>query len=328
MISFRYHVVSLVAVLLALAVGIAVGSGPLQRSSADVEGGEERALRLARQQATEAEEELAFVDAYADATADEVVSRRLDGRAVTMLALPGADGESEAAVGDLVERSGGEVTAHVVVSEALLDVATRQLVAELATQMEREADGEVRIPEEADGYERMAQLLTHAVASEEAAGEPVDDAGAGVLAGLRTAELVSTEGEIERRGSLVVVLAGEPYGSSDTREGAGSILATLVTAMDGRSGGVVVAGPHVAREATDDEATDDEGGDGTTSSLVAAVRSDPIAGRAVSTVDIVDRAAGAVATVLAAAAESDGETGHYGSAEAPDGPVPGAEPAD
>jgi hypothetical protein len=320
-ISFRYHVVSLVAVLLALAVGILVGSGPLQRSAAE-EGGEERALRLARQQATEAEEELAFVDAYADATADRVVARRLDGRAVTMVSLPGADDESVAAVGDLVERSGGAVTAQVAVSQALLDVGNRQLVAELATQMEQEAGGEVEVPEEADGYERMAQLLSHAVATEEEAGEPVDDAGAGVLAGLRTAELATTGGEIERRGSLVLVVAGEPYGNRDTREGAGRILSTLVTAMDGRSGGVVVSGPHVHQAAAEDEGADDA-----TSSLVAAVRSDPTAGRAVSTVDVVDRTAGAVATVLAAAAEGEGEVGHYGSAEAGDGPVPGAAPA-
>jgi hypothetical protein len=324
-ISFRYHVVSLVAVLLALAAGIAVGSGPLQRSAADNEGGQERALRLARQQATEAEQELAFGDAYADATADRVVAGRLEGRAVTMVGLPGADEESVATVTDLVGRSGGAVTARVTVSEELLDVGNRQLVAELAAQMQREAADEVRVPEQADGYERMAQLLAHAVATTETAGAPVDDVGEGVLAGLSTAELAVTEGEIDRRGSLVVVVTGEPYGSADTQEGAGSILSTLVTAIDARSGGVVVAGPHTHREPAESAAAavaDED--NGVSGGLVAAVRADPTAARAVSTVDVVDRAAGAVATVLAAAAESGGRAGHYGTAESPDGPVPGA----
>jgi hypothetical protein len=208
----------------------------------------------------------------------------------------------------MVARGGGEVTAQVAVGEKLLDVANRQLVSELATQMHDSAQEDVEVPAGASGYERMALLLAHAVTTTRPAGRPVDDAGDGILAGVSSAELVTTRGDLDRRGSLVAVVAGDPYGTADTREGAGSILATLVSALDERSRGVVLAGP-VAAAAED--------------GLVGAVRNDPTAARDVSTVDVVDRVAGAVVTTLALAAEDEGRAGHYGSALAGDGAVPG-----
>lgn len=309
MITFRYHVVSLVAVMMALAVGIALGGGPLQRSADDSSPVESDAETLVSTQAqlTLLLEGAGFTDAYADQTADVVLRDSLAGRAVTLMTLPGADEADATTIVDMVERAGGTVTVRAVVGEKLLDVGSRQLVSELAVQMSETAGKAVEVSPEVTGYEQMGVLVAQALVSDRTGGEPLDGAGESILAGLETADLLSVTGNVDDRGSLVVVLAGEPYGSPDERQGAGSILSTLVSVLDERSDGVVVAGPV--------QASADDG-------LVAMVRADPTTANLVSTVDAVERTAGAVVTALALAAEAGGRTGHYGTGDAGDGAVP------
>ncbi len=306
MITFRYHVISIVAVFLALAVGVLLGSGPLHAEDNTVEEPKkDRRLAVAQARAASLEESLGFSDAYARGTAERVVADRLTDRAVTLVTLPGADQAVTTEVADAVALSGGTVTARVAVAEKLLDVAHRQLVAELATQMQPAA--EVTVPVDGTGYERMAALLAHAVTAKEAEGAAVDAGGTTVLAGLDTAGLAATDGEVDRRGSLVVVVSGDPYGPDDERRGAGEILAALLTGLDAGSDGLVLTGP--ASAAADD-------------GLVGAVRTDPAAAKVVSTVDVADRPAGAAVAVLAMAGEATGTSGHFGSRTSPDGAVP------
>lgn len=310
MISFRYHVVSLVAVLLALAAGVVLGSGPLQREDTD-EGGtsDAAALREAEQRVEALEESVTFDDAFATAISPTLVSGSFKDRAFTLVSLPGADPVAAARIGDAVIQGGGAVTAQVEVGDKLLDVDSRQLITELATQIQDTAQDAVEVPAEAGGYERLGLLLGHALGTTRDQGERVDAAGDSILAALATADLVTSRGTLDRRGSVVILLAGEPVGSDDDRQGAGSIVASLAVAFDGSTDGVLVAGPLAA---------------GQTGGIVEAVRTDPTSATQVSTVDVTDRAAGAVVTVLALVGEKDGTTGHYGSSRAPGGPIPGS----
>ena len=309
MITFRYHVVSLVAVLLALAVGIALGGGPLQRPADTVGGEDTDTLASTQSRLALLQESAAFADAYADATADEVVGGSLDGRAVTLLALPGADDAHVSRLTEMVERAGGSVTARAAVEEKLLDVGDRQLVSELASQMADAAGDAVEGAGDATGYEQMALLIAHALATGKGGGEAVDGAGESILAGLETAGLLTVTGDLQDRGSVVLLVAGAPYGDEDDREGAGTILTTLGSTLDGRSDGAVVAGPV--------ESSTEDG-------LVGTVRADPATANEVSTVDTMDRTAGAVVAVLALAEEAEGRSGHYGTGAAGDGALPGS----
>lgn len=58
MVDFRYHIVSLVAVFLALAVGIILGAGPLQNSIGDTLSGEVDSLREANGELKQVNEQL------------------------------------------------------------------------------------------------------------------------------------------------------------------------------------------------------------------------------------------------------------------------------
>lgn len=314
MISFRYHVVSLVAVLLALAVGIVLGGGPLQRDEAPVdEAGAPAELAAAEETVAAQDALLAFGDSYAERTAPVLLKDRLEGRAVTMVMLPSAEEEVAGRVAEMVNQAGGEVGAQVDVSADLLDVSNRQLVDELGTQMYDDARKDVEVPTGVSGYERFGRLLAYALGTTRDEGATLDRTAESILAAVSTAELVTTRGELDRRGSLVVVVAGSPQGNADQRSGAGSVLSALADALDDSTDGVVVVGP-LAASAED--------------GLVAAVRTDAVAGSHVSTVDVADRVAGAVATVMALTEQADGESGHYGSPDATDGALPGAVEAD
>jgi hypothetical protein len=252
------------------------------------------------------QQSLGFADGYGRATADQLVAHRLDGRAVTLVTLPGADPKAVAAVAGLVAKAGGSVVGRVGLADKLLDVADRQLVSELATQMRGSAKG-VTVPAGGTGYQQLGALLGHALVTRVPAGEPLDEAGKSVLAGVRTAGLVSTQGDLARRGSLAVVVAGPPRGTADQRAGAGTILASLMTAIDARCAGSVVAGPLAS---------------GADDGLVGELRQDHTAAGVVSTVDAVDRPAGPAVAVLALADQLAGHAGHFGGPGSPDGAAP------
>lgn len=321
--SMRYRVVTLCAVLLALAAGIILGDGPLRGEDAvaAVSGsGNSDELAEAREQLREQQQGLDLSNSYADATGGPLTAGRLAGRAVTIVTLPGADEEAVTRVQSAIGTAGGSVAGQVGLSEGLLDVSQRQLVSELARQMDvgpaRKALG---VPKDAGDYERVSRMLSYALLTKDPGGDQPDRVAGGIMAGLTTADLVTVEGATEgeaqggaaatvtRRGNVVVVVGGPPYGSPDERAGAGSILTELLTAFDEAGAGTVLAGPV--------SASDPDG-------LVSAVRQDPEVTGRVSLVDVVDQAAGAVVTVLALAADVAGQPGDWGSSAASDGALP------
>jgi hypothetical protein len=158
----------------------------------------------------------------------------------------------------------------------------------------------------------MGALIARAVGTTEAGGAAVDDTANSILAGLSTAGLMTSEGDLNRRGSLVLMVAGPSTGTSEERQGANTIVSTLAEEIDADTDGVVITAP-----------VDTARSDG----LIATVRADVVTARDVSTVDVLDRTAGRVVTVMALADQARGKTGAYGAMNAADGAMPGAAPA-
>lgn len=304
MISLRSHVVALLAVVLALAIGIALGSGPLQtdietRVAAAPDGA---ALRDAEARADALQVGTEYSDDFALAVSNRLVRGTLADRTVTVLVLPGAAPDTVAGLGDMVARAGGRVVSEVRVDRRLLDVANRQLVGELGTQMLDSAGAAVRVGPEAGDYQRLGRLLARALVTQQRGGAAPDAAGTGILAGLEAAGLVDVEQGGGTRGSLLLAVGGAAYGTDDEREGAGTIVASLLAAAARTARAVVLAAPT---------------GSGRSDGLVGLLVADPTARRAVSTVDGADRVAGRIDTVLALAADAGaagdaGPSGHFG----------------
>jgi Copper transport outer membrane protein, MctB len=311
-ISFRYHIVSIVSVFLALAVGIALGGGPLK---GEVDNTLVQQVQSDRKTKTDLQAEIGqlksgsqFEDSFAATVAPGLIAGALKGRTVSLVVLPGALQTDVAALTRFVGQAGGNVGGTLRAGDGLIDVGNKQLVDELGSQL---LDGvsDVNIPAKASGYERMGALLARAIGTNVNRGATLDNSSNSILAGLSTAGLMSAEGSFHRRGSLVLFVAGPGSGSSEARQGANSIVTSLAEAVDANTDGVVVAGPLASARA-----------DG----LVKAIRDDVVASRDVSTVDALGRTAGQVVTVLALAGQAHGKTGSYGAIDAANGAMPGA----
>ena len=108
MISLRHHVASLVAVFLALAVGIALGGGPLADTDDEPTASRPHGARAARAAATTAPP--TYADAFAAASAARLYADGLAGHAVAVLAMPGAEAAQIKALTAQVVAAGGAIT--------------------------------------------------------------------------------------------------------------------------------------------------------------------------------------------------------------------------
>ncbi len=304
MISFRYHVVSLVAVLLALAAGIALGGGPLSEigRGGDVaaDRAEERSAELSRR-LDEADQAEGFQDAFAESLATRSVTGVLAGRPVSVVTMPGADEQVVKSLTELLKSSGASAIGEYAVLPRLLDEQEKSLVDTMGAQLREEHKVE-SVPSTAPTYERLGALIGRAISASTDAGDPVDDPAREILSSLKSAELFTQSTASEVRASLVLVVLGD---EPEDPEQADSLYGGLLTGLASQGDAVVVTG---------DTASGSKG-------VIATLREDVSASGNVSTVDSDQTAAGRVAAVLALAADAKGNTGHYG-ASGIDGALP------
>jgi Copper transport outer membrane protein, MctB len=314
-ISFRYHIVSIVSVFLALAIGVALGGGPLKGKVDNTLVDQVKTDRLVKSrlqsQITTLRSGNGFTDGFAATVAPKVVGGTLRGRVVTLVVLPTARERDVAGLRTMVDLAGGTLGGTVRVGSKLVDAGEKQLVDELGKQMEPSASG-VDIPADASAYERMGLLVGRAIGAPGAGGASVDGTTTSVLGALDAASLMSTEGKLNRRGDLVLVVTGAGQGSRAQQKGAGTIVTTMLRAVDSETAGTVLAGPVASARGNGE---------------VKALRDDVGAARDVSTVDSLGRTAGQVVTVLALAGQASGKSGQYGAVDAADGAMPGARSA-
>jgi len=295
-ISFRYHVVSLLSVLLALAAGVALGGGPLSdlgRGGDDAtERAEARTQDLSRQL-----DEAGLTDSFQDEFAQDLsagsVSGSLTSRPVVLITMPGADEKVVSSLSDLVGEAGGSVSGTYAVQQTLVSEDEKSLVDTLGSQLVGQPEGK-DVAAAAPTYERIGQLIGRAVATVNDAGVAADTSAKDLLSSLKGAELLTQEEGAGTRGSLVLVVLGDEPANPDESD---KIFGGLMTGLAEQSDGVVLAG------------TTSSGSDG----LMAVLRDDVAFSANVSTADSTDTTAGRIAAVLALAADGAGTTGHYGA---------------
>ncbi|WP_371164535.1 copper transporter [Buchananella felis] len=138
-LNFRYHVVSLVAVFLALAIGVVLGAGPLQRPIGDTLTGQLSEARNSRDsykaQVGQLEAKIAGYGKAASALKADVVTGALTGLRVAVVALPGADGADVSAATAILGEAGAEVVAQVNVNPSFTDPATNTYRTTFAGQL-------------------------------------------------------------------------------------------------------------------------------------------------------------------------------------------------
>jgi hypothetical protein len=283
-ISYRHHVVSLVAVFLALAVGVTLGGGPLSELGRD---SEPAAKASAQQQ--DSGRAAAYADEFAKASAKKLYADRLRNHAVSVVTLPGADRKVVSALNGQVEAAGGSVAGVYDVQSPLVDASEKSLVDTLGSQLMTQLGSAVSA--DASTYDRLGQLLGLAVGATDLSPEDA----LSIRQSLAGAELLNSPGEADRT-ALVLVVLGDHVDDA--------ILSGLMSGLAAKATGVVVAGNAES---------------GTTGDL-EALRAQP-ATEKVATVDGTDSALGQVTAVLALARSLTEQGGSYGAAGS-DGTVP------
>lgn len=287
MITFRYHLVSVAAVLLALAAGVALGSGYLSSSVAS---------STADRSAPGDDGLTQFETGYAEATSGSLLDGVLDNRDVVVLTLPGARPEEIDGVSADLEDAGATITGQGQLTGRLVDPANRQFAESVAQESANDVES---VGEANEAYGRVGAALGRAVLG--TGGEDLDEQAQTINAAFVEGDLLAWEDEPSVSASLAVVVSG-PQRAGDS----GTVVGGMLGAVDAAGDGAVLAGP--SRSSID-------GG------LLAEVRDTEAAAR-ISTVDVTDTAAGRVVTALALARAAEGEDGSWGTSRSADGAVP------
>jgi hypothetical protein len=309
MVDFRYHLVSIIAVFLALAVGIVVGTaalnGPIQdglNTSINRLTDDKRTLEGDVEQLRG---QVTASDEFAAGVAPELVDGALEDQRVLLVTMPETPGDLAEKVRPLLTDAGASITGSLEVRAALGEPEQRQLLEDLVAQV---VPAGVKLPK-GEPVERAAAELAAALSA--GAGDKAVDAGEAqaVVSAFEEADLVrfsaeAGSGEAIRPATLVLVLAppGQNKEPSTVQQQQLEAMLALADAFDDRSRGAVVAGPSPSAL---------DGG------LVRALRGQSTVAADVSTVDNADRGIGRVAVVLALAEQVEGRGGQYGAGPAP-----------
>ncbi|WP_122817361.1 copper transporter [Nocardioides pantholopis] len=286
MISYRHHVVSLVAVFLALAVGIALGSTVLADADDDT-------TPDARPAAATGAPGAGYGDDFALQVAPRLYADGLAGHPVAVLTLPGADERDVEALTEQVAAAGGGIAGRYDLRPGLVAAGEKTLVDTLGRELSAATPG---VAADAPTYVRLGQLLGAAAASTDPAGTPLGDTDAPVRESMVAADLLTLATEPVRRAPLVLLVLGD--------EVEPAVLAGISAGLAESATGVVVAGSTAAGHSGD----------------LASLRADPAAA-GLSTVDGVETGLGRVTAVLALVRELSETGGSFGAASS-EGAVP------
>lgn len=308
MIDFRYHLVSLVAVFLALAIGIVMGAGPLRENlgeqlTVQVEQlrADRDAMRGENEKVTTENRELAD---YIDETGPELVADTLPNKSVVIIVDHESMEDKASKVQRLVRAAGGNPTVIITLSPALWDPDKG---AERAEAVERLASTwPAIVPDSGSNSARLAKVITRITSQ----GFELSDAERSQIAEyLRGSGFISTSrSDIRAADGLAYVGAtqdtfavqGDSAAQATERiSQLDEVSTALIQESSDRMDATAVA------TATSVPASSE--------GIVRAIRGSAQAPR-VSTVDGLNRASGATVLTLALAASYTGEPGAFGVA--------------
>lgn len=297
MVSFRYHLVSLIAVFLALALGIVLGSGPLATGIGDSLSGDLRAVREERDELTQdlkqeqgrvSDRDAALTSALTSAAAGSLTDQQ-----VALVVLPGASDEDVTAIADAVTAAGATtVTARFTEAWEGVDASFLQ---GYAGQIAGYVDSATGARPEAVVAAAVAEALRDAT---------IDGSDAAILTELLTSDdvdFLAFDAE-PTAPSTALVLVGPRETPTPVEGAADRDPTSMVT-------GFSAVIPTVTVGATTPER------DG----LVDGVRTGDVVA---TTIDSVGQTPAALSVPLALVEVLGGTAGHYGSGQGAAAPIP------
>ena len=305
MINFRYHVVSLTAVFLALAVGLILGTAALNGPVADKISDQVSGLRNTngqlRDQVDELQSKAASQNEFVREAAPALLAGKLTGRSVLVVSGPTADPDNVTQTVAMLKTAGATVTGQVGLTKDFFDPTKDDTLQDLVARVT--PAGVTTLPNDGVGVETASALLATVLMANKAQVTAADRTK--ILAAYENLEVVKIDGQLATPPSAVVIVTGEPTSGNDADDRNTAFL-TVVRQFDAVAAQMVLAAPTAAG----------------TGNPVAEVRADGTLAKTISTVDGVSLAEGQVATAMALAEQFSGKAGHYGTGKAATARIP------
>lgn len=300
MISFRYHVVSTIAVFLGIVLGVVVGTtavngavvGDLRRQVSDLKSDKDKAADTNRTLSAQVNNANILAATYGHTLS----ANKLAQTPVVVVSAPGATAAMAGSVVSQIQAAGGTVSARVTITRDLVDPRRSSDVRSLVTSGVHPIG--LTLPTTDDAGRLVGSLLGYVLLGK---GQATDLTQA--VTGLTQLNMVRTTGPVAAGKLVVIVTPGKVSGDPLLQQNLLGIISQIAA-----TGPALVAGDSSAAAS---------GG------VIAALRSGD-ASRSVSTVDNADTALGQLTFVLAAAEAAAGKHGHYGTGADTDGLLPGA----
>jgi hypothetical protein len=319
-IDFRYHLVSIVAIFLALGLGIILGSTALSPSvlSGLEHTAKSQAATISKLYAErgQLQNQLAGDAAFAQIAEPELIRGLLTGQHVVLVEAPGAPSTQVSDIISALTKSGAILSGQIQMQAKFFDASasTQQALSQLAQSLA--PTGVTLAPGPAQV--QASKVLASAILTTNAAGRPAvgqrDATSAAIISGFAAGGFLTRTGHPETRATMaVVVIPGTPPATSDANpESQG--LVTLARALGVAGKGAVMAGTSTGSEP------------GSAIDALRTAGSSAGAASGLSSVDDSDTVFGQIVVIWALAAELHGITGSYGSAPTASAPAPSPAP--
>jgi hypothetical protein len=303
-ISLRSHAISLAAVFLALAIGIALGSGLLSNTVLSGLRDDKAQMQTEIDSLTNdrnaLNEKLSAAGDFDAQMAPRILRGTLADKSVVLFRTPDAADDDVDALSRLVSEAGGTVTGTVGLTQEFVDANSAEKLLSVVNSPIVPAGTQLSTTTVDQGSQAGDLLGIALLINRDPKLPPVnDDQRDTVLTALRDTGFITYGADRIGAANTALIVTGGALGDDAGNQGA--TVARFAAGLAPHGSGVVLAGRDGAASGT---------------SAVAVARSDSALTSTVSTVDDVDRESGRITTVLALSALiNNGKPGQYGSGQ-------------
>lgn len=294
MISLRSHAISLAAVFLALAIGVALGSGML--SNTVLSGLRDDKQEMQQQIDTLTDdrnalnEKLSAAGDFDAQMAPRILQDTLAEKSVIVFRTPDAADDDVEALTRLVSAAGATVTGTIGLTQEFVDANSAEKLLSVVNSPIVPAGAQLSTTTVDQGSQAGDLLGISVLINRDPKVPPVDDVQRGtVLAALRDTGFLTYGADRIGAADTALVVTGGPLGDDAGNKGA--TVARFASGLAPHGSGTVLVGRD---------------GSATGTSAVAVTRSDAALKNAVSTVDDVGSESGRITSILALSALVNG----------------------
>ena len=321
MIDFRYHLVSIVAVFLALAIGIVLGAAELQGPTYNILNHTTAKLQneydQTRGQLATAQAQANEGESYAQAVEPAVLRDLLTGQRLLIITEPGAQSSVVSGITAAAADAGASVTGQIALQPEFFATSSTTQDSLNQTNLDVAHSAGISLANSGSYQQQAVQVIaseilaksqksaagqsasSQSASSQSASADQSSDAQA-MLAAYASSGFLNTTGQPATQASLVVVVTPQNVPSDGTADPLAQVLPPLVAELAATSSATVVAGSSA--------------GSGSGSPM-AVLRSNNVVNQ-VSTVDDADLAYGQSAVIQALSILlAGGKAGSYGFAD-------------